>query len=930
MHAWIARSLYGALLGLGTLTFGQAQPAFANDCAVDPSNGQIPCLPIDRWMGNMPYHNRGLGGPLPDLTAVSNDLQANINQIPLGAGNSGYSLATWVARFSGDGSGTTKAVDGALLMSDAMLGGIVKALENSGVLIGILVLAFALAIWKLRRGGAKAMLQTIAAMLLLFVFLSGAAKTTYTYGTSVADGTGKFGAGSPGWVLTNTNKAIGSTLTTPVDRIKIELQKAPQAVLQSPDAQGNVLHCFNYAQALGSAYRTANGGRSSLVETLSDSWRASGMATWSSVQFGDNRWGAKVDCRLLELANGSLTPQVRATMALHNADGTVVPTPASGWSPTSVAFAAQLRPSTDDAPESDIAMVGWAACRMDSSGTITAEPEWSKLTGSHKVTDKDCQAFFTTDAASAKGSLGMFNYGADPKTWLADVAGSQSVSMFIYSLHGGGQIGGGMQSQLYILAAWITSLIYIPLTAATFVSQVGLVVMGMALFVSTIAALFRNDMDPAIRTGRGALSMMFFTYVAQLLLAIIVMLAGVIQAIGSSLTQSSIIGRPVFTALAPLMAVIVVHLMFKKILKTPSPFTVSGAMAWGSGAARNGAAGALSILGLKELGDWAGSKTRQLSRRAVNKVTSTLPTGSGRTDGMSGKGGGPSTRKGGFESVLRGTKAEKGTPTEDSWTPSWGDPDSAMTLSERAAARESDLKDAKDLSRREDADLYGTGLGGFARKAVTQGGEKLARKVSALGDDRVGAAWFGHAAMNTGQWLARPQNLVKIAGAAVAAPFAVAAAPLAVTAAPVLVAAAGVASARKFRQVQVQRDLERSANGGVTDREAERLRKLVSYNRAQLAEHNQRERAADAAYADAMSKAAGVVRAADGSGWVSTSNGRVLPARATNVTTDPREAIAGNAAARASRGLPLTADEQGRYDATQDLTHGESRARRSW
>lgn len=945
MPAMIIRALtilvltFGALSGAAVTAFAHTDAASSpGDCVLTSTAERPPCLPMDRWIGNMPHHLRWSGNLL-DVGSAANQITSQMNGIPLGIGNSAFSLTAWLSRLSGEGAESFTLPQGALLMVDSMLGGVSKALEASGITLLLIICSVLFAIWRGRRGGTKVALQTLVAVLALFVLMGGAAATTFNPET----GQGQFGKGSPGWLISNTNKAVTDVLTTPVGTIKDLLQNVPASVsARMSGEQANMLNCSNYVQALHAAYQKRNGGKSSTLDTLSTSWEMSGLVTWQSVQFGDNKWASKVGCRLLELGSSAVSKDDHAAMTLRTANGTAIPTPSTGWDPAAIAFTAPLGNVTDSNPNADIALIGWAACRMDSTGAISAEKEWKDLAGDHQVSDETCQKLFTVKAEpwgtdTPSDDLKAFNYGSDLKSWQKDVEGHPEIAEFVASLHGAGQFGGGTQSLLYILSAWVNAFIYVPIQFAVMLTQWGLMMMGFALFASAFKGLLGNNLDSITSTGRASLSMMLFTFGAQLLLAVIVMLAGIIMAVGAQIANDNPLVRPIVVALAPLMAVIVVHFLFKKVLKAPSPLTLKGAGAWASGAASGGASGALSLLGLKELGDWAGNKSRQLSAGARRGVTNSFksdrgPSGPGTA--AAGKGGSVRPRKGDLASTFaRSGAAAAGPPgvagsksnvqhPEDRWSADWTDLDNDMSLSDRATAREQDLKDAKQFEVQQAADQRAAELARLGAKPgrfdkfsqiVERGADRIRQGVSAAGDDRRGAAWFGHAAANAAQWAARPRNLVRVAGAAVAAPIAIAAAPLALTAAPALIAGAGVAGAVKFRKFQERRDAERTSNGGLTNREAGQLQRLQMFRSAQLAEHNQRERAVDAEYVETLRHDQGFKPRSDG-GWVETKTGRVLPSRESRVTTDWKAAAETNSAKRAHSPV-----EQGRFEAELDM-----------
>jgi hypothetical protein len=88
----------------------------------------------------------------------------------------------------------------------------------------------------------------------------------------------------------------------------------------------------------------------------------------------------------------------------------------------------------------------------------------------------------------------------------------------------------------------------------------------------------------------------------------------------------------IWSGLAPLMAVGIMHMMFTKVMKVPSPFSVSGGLSWGS--MMGGAMGGAAFTGVSSLLDRSSSR---LKNRATGAAKGAMGSGKAAVGPASGR-----------------------------------------------------------------------------------------------------------------------------------------------------------------------------------------------------------------------------------------------------------------------------------------------------
>lgn len=135
------------------------------------------------------------------------------------------------------------------------------------------------------------------------------------------------------------------------------------------------------------------------VATVSQLWQRAFLGSWTAAQFGNQVYGAKMYCHLLEW-NADIEPDEQMAIAdvanrysyVSGFDGT----PVKGAGYEGISLAAFEKGSGKEEMEQHL--FAWAACRraQESDGSFgwKAEPAWAALGNGHAMSDEACKWYF--------------------------------------------------------------------------------------------------------------------------------------------------------------------------------------------------------------------------------------------------------------------------------------------------------------------------------------------------------------------------------------------------------------------------------------------------------------------------------------------------------------------------------------------------------
>ncbi|GAB3176143.1 hypothetical protein GCM10027059_50550 [Myceligenerans halotolerans] len=574
--------------------------------------GDPALLPVNRWSDQTNELHGRLG-----TFELTERVQRNATYpVLLSLGNSMWSGATGV---------TSAAIEFDILDSagqevDRLAAGIGRALASSGLLLVLVVVSLVGLLWRARRTGsgrqaAATLARTTVAIGLLAVMVAGAQRSTTTGGQFEP------GTFSPGWIVTTTNDLVGAVASAPAAALSV----ADTGAGYSHEQATGAMSCASYVAALKDTYRSGSltdqmAGSVPLV--MSGMWEATGLEVWATSQFGaENPYGDQVYCRLLEQRAG-VPPAEQVAI-----------TGARGANEQSLAWHTAMN------EQEDRTLIAWAQCRQTSSGWRLAEG-WERAGGGRTPsgTIRDCEQwwqdaawFVDTGGQRFADSRTSFEW-PDAEAINAD-ANDPRVRNYLLTLHG--HTGGGVTSSLamvwaFLLASLIVLIVFGLLAVAVIVAKVSMVVMIIAAMFAPLVGLLPGRRNVAGRYLMVLLSLALFVLGLQLILGFVTLVTSLMVTAGRGLFGGGSMVSMIWTGFAPAVGLVVVHLVFTKVLRLPSPLTLQGGQLW----ARSAASGALGgALGAQVMDRWQ-RRGAALARRARTRVTRSVMRGTAARLGL--------------------------------------------------------------------------------------------------------------------------------------------------------------------------------------------------------------------------------------------------------------------------------------------------------
>jgi len=205
------------------------------------------------------------------------------------------------------------------------------------------------------------------------------------------------------------------------------------------------------------------------VATVSQLWHRAFLGSWQSAQFGNQAYGARMYCHMLE-SNADINPIEQGAIAsiagrysyVRLPDGTLVQSP--GYEGVSLGV---FDAGTNNL-DKEQRILAWAACNrvlVDPSANTwewRAAPGWDSFGEGKKVSDKDCREYFTNNLSNtSKVKNFLSNQGADITEFLTDYGcGFTSIGNIAKTTLTGGhncmlQFGDSVVSSIPLVGSWV-------------------------------------------------------------------------------------------------------------------------------------------------------------------------------------------------------------------------------------------------------------------------------------------------------------------------------------------------------------------------------------------------------------------------------------------------------------------------------------------
>ena len=598
----IAVAMAGLLVGMSapTTTIGAEGPSRALPTAtsvsayaqagpfaptrVDDQSGYVDMtrvygqyLPTNRWqVGSSGFHGRFDQFLQNDVIAFA---QRNITQgMGMMAGNGIYVATQGILTFGLD----LQPLNALGVQADAAAATIgVALLQNSPVVVAILVLIIGSVFFQMARTGARPWkkLGTAAMVVALFGLMIAGAQ-----GSTVVNGDFKPGFGSPGWFATQINNSISTIATVPAQALSIV---SPVGSMNVPVGTG----CNVYMENLNANYTLGYGNsakNSGIVpQIISSLWASTGLTVWKQTQYGSTpydetgaTYGDSIFCHQLDWQSG-VSPKQQAKMTF----GSTAAATAAGFPANSAAW------GSNDNNKRDQSLVAWAACVNDGSGGFTVRDGFQKTrAGDTWITANNCRDWASSDRSVENTAFNVSGKAVD----VYDKTDDPAVINFLTTLHGNDTNGGLILIWTYVLSAVVIFIVFGLLGIAITIAKFAAVVMVVSIFfVLLMSLLARQDMSGKLMQFlKTYLGYTVFAFGATLILAMVTLLSKMVSDTGIGVFGPGSIMSLLFTGMSPVIACWLLHMVFTRLFKIPGIFKPSSAFAWGAaGGAVGGAIG---------------------------------------------------------------------------------------------------------------------------------------------------------------------------------------------------------------------------------------------------------------------------------------------------------------------------------------------------
>lgn len=499
---------------------------------------------------------------------------------------------------------------------------------TSGVALIPLILVVVTLLWmfgswrKAGPGGSsvlfKRMAGLVATISVFTVMVVGAQAST-----SDAQGNYKPGVGSPGWVVTVANDALSTAASVPAGAVLSVVRSETQGTLDNSITTGtsNANLCGETVKYIDGRYLSSVGDSAiqtpqiALVQTMDSMWRTTGLQTWKSAQLGTSSYADASYCRLLEYWT-----QTPASAALMFKSATGIP--ASSNKDTG-----QLVWTAQGGEQIQRMMVGWAACEPAdrASGTWKLRSGWDKLSG---IAADECQKWWNkkpTDKEFEGGfSVGYGMSDIDTKTENV-TTNKDGVVDYLASLNGANAAGQVFPLIMYALSALIMMIVFFGMAIAVVIAKLFVVLGTITILPILILSLFRaNGFEQLGAATKQFIGSMMFAALALVLLSVVVLTTYIMVQFGNNAFGAGSVMALGWAGAAPVLSIVALNMVFKKVLKMPSPMSMKGAMAYGlaSGAAGGAVGGFVGGRMMRSAAERAGRDAmRGAGSSALHKVS---------------------------------------------------------------------------------------------------------------------------------------------------------------------------------------------------------------------------------------------------------------------------------------------------------------------
>ncbi|MBN9214137.1 MAG: hypothetical protein J0J04_04850 [Microbacterium sp.] len=566
-------------------------------------------------------------------------------------------------------NGIGAAVDNIVkVMLNALIG--VTGGPGAGVLFGVVaLLAVLMAIWRNYRGGIARMMREVGAIVVVVAVVFGIGMTALNYNPGKGD-TYNPAPASPGWFVKGVNDGISNLTALPAKSFVDGVDSSGWGSNLSASTLGGGLGCAKYTSAMSamfnsgvSATTTSSKSQMAIAQVTDSLWDSTGLYVWAMTQAGyNNPYAAKVYCRILDFRNNTAPGSdayVTYVAALNGGYGASA-TSLSNAIRTDASLRAPFAPSSVDNTMASI--VAWAACKPTgfANGRFSWawESGWEGFSGGYETVtnprgfemtssnaNSECQKWWEAatptdasgDATGGQDVPDIFDVKGDAG-WISDRTANANANVrdFLFAVTGINPWGGTTGVISYAGGAFMTMAAFIFIDVIVIIAKLFAAMFILSLWFVLIGAMFRpSEMKDRLgKTVNKFLGTAVFASLATLILTFVIVFTRALISMGIQIWGAGSMGSMLWSGAAPVLALVLVHIMFTKVFKLPSPVSLRGAQAWG----KSGMSGALGAGVGAGVGSYMGTRAGALGKsvgKSIGNAALSKVSG-GRLGGASG------------------------------------------------------------------------------------------------------------------------------------------------------------------------------------------------------------------------------------------------------------------------------------------------------